>query len=34
MRPAEVEDESLSFALENKPQIQPAATFHERLDAS
>ena len=34
MRPADVEDEGWSFALKNKSQIQPAATFHERPDAS
>jgi hypothetical protein len=34
MRPAKVENEGLSLALENKSQMQPAATFHERLDAS
>jgi hypothetical protein len=33
MRPAEMEDEGLSLALEHKSQIQRTATFHERLDA-
>ena len=34
MRSAKVEDEGLSLALEDKPQIQSTAAFHERLDAS
>jgi hypothetical protein len=34
MRPAEMENEGLALALEYKSQIQPTATFHERLDAS
>jgi hypothetical protein len=33
MRPAKMEDEGLSLALEHKSQIQRTATFHERLDA-
>ena len=33
MRPAKVENQSLPLALKNEPQIQAAATFHERRDA-